>query len=209
MRALSAGAVLAVLGASGAVIGMKLAAPDGAAPSADAGPATPRSAPAPAVRTPRGPVRLTVRTASGRQLVDTVVGGLDPVRRGDGYRPIDPPAWNQAVWVRYRPLVRPTNTSRGTSYIYGHACHHHVCAFTHLASVRPGGEVIVSSGAASATYRVVRASAGFPKRGPGSLADRTGAIADRTIARRIVLVTCAYEQGDVSLNNFVVVAVRR
>ena len=183
-----------------------MATPDAATPSEPA--AAPHTAPAPPVTTPRGPVRLTVRNPGGRQLVNTLVGRVDPVRTGGGYQPIDPPAWNQAVWVRYRPLVRPTDTRSGTSYIYGHACHHHVCAFTDLAHVRPGARVTVTSGSVRTSYHVVRASAGFPKHGPGSLADRTGAIADRSIPRRIVLITCAYEHGDVSLNNFVVVAVR-
>jgi hypothetical protein len=209
MRALSAVAVLAILGVSGAVIGVQMAAPDTATSARTTPAGTDRSTAAPVVRTPRGPVRLTVRTPAGTTLANTVIGRLDPVRAGAGYRPVDPPEWNQAVWVRYRPFVPPTDTSRGTSYIYGHACHHHVCAFTDLARVRPGASITVTSGGHATTYRVVRASAGFPKHGPGSLADRTGAITNRSIAHRIVLITCAYERGDVSLDNFVVVARRR
>jgi hypothetical protein len=154
-------------------------------------------------------VRLSVLSPTGRRLLTTVVDRLDPVRAGAGYAPVDPPVWNHAVWVRYRPLVPPTDTTRGTSYVYGHACHHHVCAFTALAGAARGGWIVVRSGAATVRYRITNTSADYPKSGPGSLAARTGGVANRGITHRIVLVTCAYDRGDVSLSNFVVVGTRR
>jgi hypothetical protein len=216
MRALSALALLAVLGACGAVIATRMAAPDGSTGAAVAGTVSPAAAdrphvsPAPAVISHGAPVRITVRAADGRRVLTSTVGRLDPrPAAGGGYAPIDPPAWNQAVWVSYRPLVSPADTAHGTSYVYGHACHHHVCSFTNLAEVRPGASVVVTAGQTSTRYTVTTASADFPKSGPGSLADRTSGVADRTIAHRIVLITCAYGHGDVSVDNFVVVAVRR
>ena len=153
-------------------------------------------------------LRLVVRAASGQPILATTVGAFDPVAAGGGYAPIDPPLWNQAVWVRYRPLVQPTDTAHGTSYVYGHACRHHVCAFTDLARAARGGSITVARGAQSITYRVESVSAGYPKTGPGSLAELRGGVADRSVPRRLVLVTCDYGSDDVSRNNVVVVAVQ-
>jgi hypothetical protein len=193
---------------------MKVTAPDVAAQAggatASSSPAAAVNQPAPTARSHGSPIRLVVRAADGRTVLNSTVGVVDPKRvTGGGYAPIDPPAWDQAVWVRYRPLVAPDDTSDGTSYVYGHACHHHVCAFTRLDQVRPGASIVVDAGARSTRYVVTRTSAAYPKSGPRSLANRTSGVADRSIANRLVLITCAYETGDVSLNNFVVVAVRR
>ena len=57
---------------------------------------------------------------------------------------------------------------------------------------------------ASARYRVSSVEA-VPK---AALAT-AGEALDQTGAHRLVLITCAYERGDVSLNNFVVVARRQ
>jgi hypothetical protein len=68
-----------------------------------------------------------------------------------------------------------------------------------------GGTVVVDAGERQVVYRITATAADYPKSGPGSLATLRNGVADRTVARRIVLVTCAYERDDVSLNNFVVV----
>ena len=104
--------------------------------------------------------------------------------------------------------MSPADTTHGTAYLYGHACHHHVCAFTRLHRVDVGGTVTVRHGDTATTYRVTSASAAYPKQGEGSLADRRSGVANRAVPNRLVLVTCAYEQGDLSLNNFVVIARR-
>jgi hypothetical protein len=153
-------------------------------------------------------VTITVRTPDGRTLLRAPVGALDPVRSAGGFAPVNPPRWRQAVWVRYRPLVRPTNPAHGTSYVYGHACHHHECAFTALAKAQRGGTVVVTGDGRRVTYRITSTSDDYPKAGPGSLAERRDGVANRNVADRLVLITCAYERGDVSLNNFVVVARR-
>jgi hypothetical protein len=155
-----------------------------------------------------GVVRLAVHARDGRLILATTVGAVQPIASGHGYAPIDPPHWNEAVWARYRPLIPPTDTAHGTSYIYGHACRHHTCAFTELFHASRGDTITVTKGSRSISYRIVRTSAGFPKAGPGSLAARTSGVADRGVPRRLVLITCAYERGDVSLNNFVVIARR-
>lgn len=212
MRGFSAAAFVLVLAAAGAVAGVRLAAPDrptahGSASSV-ATPTGTRTAAASEVPLSGGVVHLTVRAPDGGLILTTTVGALTPTAAGSGYAPIDPPHWNQAVWARYRPLVPPTDTAHGTSYVYGHACHHHTCAFTELFRATPGGSITVTQGARSQQFRIVGASAGFPKSGPGSLAARRSGVANRSVPRRLVLITCAYETGDVSLNNFVVVASR-
>lgn len=224
LKSLAVLALLGLLGAAGAVIAMDVTGPaaagrPGAATSGRPGAA----ATLPPVQVTRGvdtrtvragqvhraPVRLIVRNPAGRTLVAATLGALSPTRVPGGYAPIDPPVWNQPVWVRYRPLVPPDDTAHGTSYVYGHACHHHVCAFTRLHRVQPGATVSVKAGAHTTRYVVTRTSADFPKTGPHSLAHRTTGVADRGIRNRLVLITCAYEHGDVSLNNFLVVAVRQ
>jgi hypothetical protein len=87
-------------------------------------------------------------------------------------------------------------------------CRHHVCAFTALARAGRGGPVVVESGGRTTRYRITSTSSDFPKSGPGSLADRTTGVADRSVRNRLVLVTCDYDGGDVSLSNFVVVGTR-
>jgi hypothetical protein len=152
---------------------------------------------------------MEVRAADGRAILTTAVGAFDPVRAGDGYRPIDPPSWDRAVWVRYRPLVPPTDTADGTSYVYGHACRHHSCSFTELFRAAPGGSVTIDADGRRVEYRITSVSAAYPKTGPGSLAELRGGVADRSVARRLVLITCGYDGGDVSRTNVVVVAVMR
>lgn len=230
MRTAETAASLLVLAAAGALIGLRLTAPADGGGAATAPPAAvirsaqPTTVPPPsgvsegpgtAGPTTRQPdessalTSLVVRSADGRTILATTVGAFDPISTADGYRAIDPPQWNQAVWVRYRPPVPPTETERGTAYVYGHACRHHVCSFTDLARAQPGGSITVSRGARSLSYRIESVSADYPKSGPGSLAELRSGVADRSIAHRLVLITCGYERYDVSRNNVVVVAVRQ
>lgn len=118
--------------------------------------------------------------------------------------PVDPPhataaQWNTAVWVKQSSF--PSPSSRGTSYVYGHACHHHVCSFTELKDVSVGDRVTVTTPSHTLTYRV--AEIGVSPKAASSLpswASRSN------VPNRLVLVTCAYEQGDTSTENLVVVA---
>ena len=211
MRRLSGLAFLVVLTALGAVVGFRTAAPDrgtAAAPSPSADPVRGARSSALAREARSTGLRLEVEGRDGRPILSTAVGALTPTRVAGGFAPVDPPYWNEAVWVRYRPLIAPTNPHLGTSYIYGHACHHHVCAFTDLVRAVRGGSILVIAGGRTVTYRITSTSSDYPKSGPGSLAERTTGVADRSVPNRIVLITCAYEQGDVSLNNFVVIGQR-
>lgn len=216
MRTLRSLAVLALLGTIGAVIAIQATAPDAPGRPGAASTLPPvqdvrgiHIQPSPIAQAHGTPMRLIVREPTGRTLVAASLGALSPTRVNGGYAPIDPPAWDQPVWARYRPLVPPDDTAHGTSYVYGHACHHHVCAFTRLHRVRAGATVLVKAGSHTTRYVVTRTSADFPKTGPHSLAHRTSGVADRSMRNRLVLITCAYEHGDVSLNNFLVVAVRQ
>jgi LPXTG-site transpeptidase (sortase) family protein len=118
--------------------------------------------------------------------------------------PVDPPhataeQWNTAVWVKQSSF--PSASSSGTSYVYGHACHHHACSFTQLKDVSVGDQVTVMTPSHTLTYRVTeigvspKAASSLP-----SWASRSN------VRNRLVLVTCAYEQGDTSTENLVVVS---
>jgi LPXTG-site transpeptidase (sortase) family protein len=119
-------------------------------------------------------------------------------------QPVDPPhataeQWNTAVWVKQSSF--PSASSTGTSYVYGHACHYHVCSFTRLKDVGVGDQVTVTTPAHTLSYRVQQV--GLSPKSANSLpswASRS------TVPNRLVLVTCAFEQGDTSTDNLVVVA---
>jgi LPXTG-site transpeptidase (sortase) family protein len=82
---------------------------------------------------------------------------------------------------------------------YGHACHHHACAFTALRNVRSGDAITVTTTARELSYRVC-ATGISPKSGDLEVPCCANGTPD------LVLVTCAYEEGDVSADNLVVVA---
>jgi LPXTG-site transpeptidase (sortase) family protein len=119
-------------------------------------------------------------------------------------QPVDPPhqtaaQWDTAAWVQQSAY--PSAHSRGTSYIYGHACHHHECSFTRLKDARVGDRVVAATSRARLTYQIKRTGLS-----PKSATALPSWAADSTVPNRLVLVTCAYEQGDTSTDNIVVVA---
>lgn len=116
-------------------------------------------------------------------------------------QPVDPPhstpeEWNTAVWVRQSAY--PSAPSEGTSYVYGHACHYHICPFTHLNQAQVGDVVAVTTPWAVLTYRIDRIGLS-----PKSAVSLPSWASDSTVADRLVLVTCEFEHGDTSTNNFV------
>lgn len=118
--------------------------------------------------------------------------------------PVDPPhetaeQWNTAAWVEQSTY--PSTPGKGTSYVYGHACHYHVCPFTNLKDARARDQVRITTATRASTYTIERI--GVSPKSAGSLPSWAS---DSTVPDRIVLVTCAYEQGDTSTNNIVVVA---
>jgi len=119
-------------------------------------------------------------------------------------QPVDPPhstaaEWNTAVWVRQSAY--PSAHSTGTSYIYGHACHYHQCPFTQLKDARLGDLVRVTLPTGVLTYQIERTGLS-----PKTASALPAWASDSTVRNRVVLVTCAFEQGDTSTNNIVVVA---
>lgn len=120
------------------------------------------------------------------------------------HQPVDPPhetakQWDTAVWVK--ESTYPSTPSKGTTYVYGHACHYHVCPFTNLKDAGLGDQVRVTTAARSSTYTIQRIGLS-----PKSASSLPSWASDSTVPNRIVLVTCAYEQGDTSTDNIVVVA---
>jgi LPXTG-site transpeptidase (sortase) family protein len=118
--------------------------------------------------------------------------------------PVDPPhetaaQWNTAAWVEQSTY--PSTPGKGTTYVYGHACHYHTCPFTNLKDARVGDQVRVTASARVSTYTIERVGLS-----PKSASSLSPWASDSTVPDRIVLVTCAYEQGDTSTSNIVVVA---
>jgi LPXTG-site transpeptidase (sortase) family protein len=119
-------------------------------------------------------------------------------------QPVDPPhetaaEWNTAVWVKQ--TTYPSTPAKGTTYIYGHACHHHACPFTHLGDARPGDLARITTASRTSTYTIERIGLS-----PKSASSLPSWASDSTAPNRLVLVTCAFEHGDTSTNNIVVVA---
>jgi hypothetical protein len=115
---------------------------------------------------------------------------------------VDPPhstaqEWNTAVWVRQSAY--PSASSEGTSYVYGHACHYHICPFTNLNETQVGEEVVVTTPWRIVTYRIDRIGLS-----PKSAVSLPPWASDSTVANQLVLVTCAFEHGDTSTSNLVV-----
>jgi hypothetical protein len=142
--------------------------------------------------------RLTVATGQG-----VIAADVAPISVASN-QPVDPPhqtaaQWNTAAWVRQSAY--PSAKSAGTSYVYGHACHHHVCAFSRLLDAQLGDQVTVATTSAHLTYRIERVGLS-----PKSATALPSWAADSTVPGRLVLVTCAYESGDTSTDNIVVVA---
>jgi hypothetical protein len=145
-----------------------------------------------------GAFRLAVQTRSGDISAD--VSSISVASN----EPVDPPhntaaQWNTAVWVQQSSY--PSAHSAGTSYVYGHACHHHVCPFTNLKDADLGGHVTVTTALSTLVYRIVKI--GLSPKAANSLPSWAS---DSSVPNRLVLVTCEYEQGDTSIDNLVVVA---
>lgn len=149
----------------------------------------------------RGAFQLTVRTSVGK--LRTAVAPLRAAVRSDGtVEPIDPPhgtarQWDTAAWIEQSAY--PASPKTGPSYVYGHACHYHVCPFTRLTDVAVGDTVTVRTSPQLLSYRVC-------SRGLSPKADNLLVPACRGAVVDLVLVTCQYEQGDTSVDNLVVVA---
>jgi LPXTG-site transpeptidase (sortase) family protein len=142
--------------------------------------------------------RVAVTTSSG-----PISANVVPISVSSN-EPVDPPhstaaEWNTAVWVKQSAY--PSAHSTGTSYIYGHACHYHQCPFTQLKDARIGDLVQVTLPTGVLTYQIERTGLS-----PKTASALPAWSSDSTVRNRVVLITCAFEQGDASTNNIVVVA---
>ena len=162
-----------------------------------------RSTRPPTSSAPRAPV-----SAGGFVLAVTMQSGVittnvAPISVSSN-EPVDPPhetaeQWNTAAWIEQSTY--PSTPAKGTTYVYGHACHHHVCSFTNLKDAQVGDQVRITTTARASTYTVERIGLS-----PKSASSLPTWASDSTVPDRVVLVTCAYEQGDTSTNNIVVTA---
>ena len=148
-----------------------------------------------------GTFTLTVSTGSGD--IQAAVAPLSVDLHSDGTaEPIDPPhgtaaQWLTAAWIRQSTY--PAAGARGTTYVYGHACHHHVCSFTRLRDAQVGNAITVTTPHSVLNYRICDTARSAKS---GDLAVPSCGSADVNL----VLVTCEYEQGDQSTHNLVVAA---
>jgi hypothetical protein len=137
-----------------------------------------------------------------RGAINAVVAPLSATIRSDGtVEPIDPPhhnaqQWDTAAWIEQSAY--PERPASGPSYIYGHACHYHLCPFTRLGDAHVGDTITVQSSSSPIGYRVC--SVGVSSKAGNLVQPPCSSGAD------LVLVTCQYERGDTSTNNLVVVA---
>lgn len=149
---------------------------------------------------PAPPAHFRLTVTMGAQTISTNVA---PISVASG-QPVDPPhataaQWNTAAWVE--ESTYPSAHSAGTTYVYGHACHHHVCPFTSLRDAAVGDQVGITTSRGALIYRIDQIGLS-----PKSASSLPSWAADSTVGNRVVLVTCAYEQGDTSTHNIVVVA---
>jgi LPXTG-site transpeptidase (sortase) family protein len=148
----------------------------------------------------RGAFSLVVHTSRGE--IRAAVAPLSATIRSDGTpEPIDPPhgsaqQWDTAAWIEQSAY--PERPASGPSYIYGHACHYHVCPFTRLRESRVGDTITVRASAKPIKYRVC--ATGVSSKAANLVVPTCNSSTD------LVLVTCQYERGDTSTNNIVVVA---
>lgn len=161
-------------------------------------PATKTAEVAGPVSPPHGDFSLVVKTDSG--VVSANVTSMSVASR----EPVDAPHktaedWNTAVWVKQSTY--PSGANDGTSYIYGHACHHHVCAFTKLKNAELGDQVTITTTSGILKYRINRIGLS-----PKTATSLPSWASDSTVPNRLVLVTCAFERGDTSHDNIVVIA---
>jgi hypothetical protein len=146
---------------------------------------------------PRG-FALNVETAAG-----DLPAQVAPISVAS-HQLVDPPhdtaqQWDTAAWVVQ--AAYPAVPSTGTTYVYGRACHHHICPFTNLKTAAVGDPVVVTTPTGTLTYAVLRV--GLSPKTANSLPNWAS---DSTIKNRVVLVTCEFENGDTSTNNIVIVA---
>lgn len=110
--------------------------------------------------------------------------------------------------IRVAASAYPSYPSNGTTYVYGHACQHHICPFSAIQRKAAGGYTVargdtitIRTPSGVLTYRVTRV--GSSSKNHNSLPAWAN---DSTVPNRVVVVTCEYESGGQSANNIVVVA---
>jgi hypothetical protein len=113
-------------------------------------PAAPPNEAAPAPSADGG-FALVVKTRSGD--ISANVSSISVASN----EPVDPPhdtaeQWNTAAWVKQSSY--PSAPSNGTSSVYGHACHYHVCPFTWLKDANVGDHVTVRTASRTLMHRI-------------------------------------------------------
>lgn len=157
-----------------------------------------RPSPASARASPSLAPPRRIRVHVGGVDIDAAVDSVTGIRLPNGaWQPIDPPSTARAVWLTQSALPGPA--SKGTTVLYGHACQGMACVFNELLKIEVGDDIELDTVQDRLTYRVTE-QIELPKSGPASLATRP------SIAKELLLVTCAYQPDGSSADNLVVVA---
>ena len=201
---LRAAAVVCVLVAA-AIVALLVFVRPGSPPSATRGPrsgvATPSfhslpSAPIP----PGGPEWVTIPAIGVQAAVRGVVSTHE-----QGLWLIVPPEQTNTDLQRvywWSEHAAPADPSKGTAYIYGHAClSYALCAFNHLGELAKGDLVKVTTVRGALTYRVVAEPIRLAKTAAGI---GSSSIYNYGVVNRLVLITCDYAPDGSSPWNWVV-----
>lgn len=202
---LKAAAVAAVLATATAVAVLVIIGP-GSPPPGTGSAAAPHLLPparssAPVRVPPGGPEWITI----GAIGVHAAVRGVVSTHEQGSWLIIPPMQTNadlrRVYWWSER--AAPADPSRGTAYIYGHACTHYaLCAFNRLREVVTGDLVRVTTDLGTLTYRVAAAPVRLAKTAAG-IGDSS--IYDYGVVNRLVLITCGYSPDGSSPWNWVVI----
>lgn len=149
-------------------------------------------------------LRVYIKTKQGTVLPSpSPTSCAAPVQIGvmdvPSYAMVTPPEPAGHNWcdtsVRIKASAYPSSPSTGTTYVYGHACAHHVCPFTDIRllpgggySVQPGDQVVAETSTGVLTLRVCRVYSS-PKDGPFKEPNCGGQSID------LVIIACEYEPG--------------
>jgi sortase (surface protein transpeptidase) len=197
LKALAVVGVLAV-----AIIAFLVIGRPGSPPSSRPRVATPtyQSSPSGSIP-PGGPESITIPAIGVHAAVRSVVSTHE-----QGQWLIVPPEQTntdlqRAYW--WREHAEPADPSKGTAYIYGHACFSYpLCSFNQLHELVTGDLVTVTTVHGTLTYRVVAKPIRLAKTAEGIGAS---SIYNYGVVNRLVLITCDYAPDGSSPWNWVVI----
>lgn len=195
-------AAVAVVIAAALVIAFLFITGRSSPPQAPGNGAAPPAPSAPPARVPPGgPETIAIPAIRVHAAIRAVVSTHE-----QGNWLIVPPMSTNAELRRvywWREHAAPAVPSKGTVYIYGHACTHYaLCTFNNLHKLAPGDLVRITTTRGTLTYRAVTRPFRLAKTAAGIGAST---IYDYGVRNRLILITCAYEPDGASPWNWVLI----